>query len=168
MDYLWAPWRMKFILENAKRKGGPCIFCELPKQSAKENFILYQDKSSYIVLNIYPYNTGHLLVIPKRHTDELGRLDPAEHGLLGQLLAESVRILRDVKKAEAFNIGMNLGHIGGAGIPHHLHYHVVPRWQGDSNFMTTVGNTKTHPESLQDVYGALEKPFNAIRLKETL
>lgn len=165
MDYLWAPWRMKFILEHAKKKGGPCIFCELPKQSAKDNFILYQDDLSYIVLNIYPYNTGHLLVIPKRHTDDLGSFSPEEHQACGQLIAHSVKILRERKQAEAFNIGMNLGQSGGAGIPHHLHYHVVPRWSGDNNFMSVIGNTKTLPESLEDVFALLQKPFKEIQLR---
>lgn len=168
MERLWAPWRLKFILEHAKRPASEgCIFCHLQEAPLKENYILYRHKLAYVVLNIYPYNTGHLLIIPNRHTASLSDLSPDEHRLCGQLQAESVRILQTAMTAQGVNLGMNLGAVSGAGIPGHLHYHAVPRWAGDTNFMPIVGETRVLPDSLESVYDKLSPSFSRLQLDES-
>jgi len=157
---------MKFILEHAKRSDADmaCIFCDLQHVTAQSSHVLYRQSLAYVVLNIYPYNTGHLLIIPNRHCSELGDLSGAEHEVCGTLLAESIRILKENLAPHGFNIGMNLGRTAGAGIPDHLHYHVVPRWSGDTNFMPVVGDTRVLPESLESVYEKLAPSFEALVL----
>jgi len=161
MDVLWAPWRMEFI--KAEKSQG-CIFCDLPAQNGPEadrrNLILGRSALSFVIFNKFPYSNGHLMVIPRRHTADFCSLSPEESADLHGLLQRSVRILKDALHSDGMNLGMNLGHSAGAGIADHLHYHVVPRWNGDTNFMPVVSQTKVIIEHLEKTYDFLRPIFD--------
>ncbi|MBZ0159642.1 MAG: HIT domain-containing protein [bacterium] len=157
MKTLWAPWRMVYV-ENA----GPsaCIFCETPAtQQDEKHLILYRGQSVFIQMNLYPYNPGHVMIAPYRHLDDLARLSTEEQIELIQTTARSTSLLRESMNPDGFNIGMNLGKAAGAGVEHHLHVHVVPRWNGDTNFMPIVADTKVIPEELAATYRKLASIF---------
>jgi len=152
---LWSPWRMEYI-EAAKAEPEGCIFCDLPaKRDDAAAYILRRGEHGFVLLNSFPYNPGHVMVAPFRHTGDLEGLDPGELLDLDQLLQESIRALREEMAPHGFNVGMNLGRVAGAGIPDHLHWHVVPRWGGDTNFMPVVGQTRVLPELLDETYRRL-------------
>jgi ATP adenylyltransferase len=153
-----APWRSDFILGH-KEKG--CVFCKLAKKKQKnfKNLILYRTGKSYIVMNKYPYNGGHLLIVPNRHIGILERLTVQESTELIQLCQLAIKVMKNSLRPNAFNMGMNLGRAAGAGIPRHLHMHIVPRWIGDSNFMPIVGKTRVHSIPMEYIYDALAKGF---------
>ncbi|MBN1282497.1 MAG: HIT domain-containing protein [Proteobacteria bacterium] len=162
MERLWAPWRMKFI-EELRDKGSGCIFCELAAPGDdRKRLILHRGESCYAVMNRYPYNNGHMMVVPYRHEGELGGLAAAEHREMLSVCAHAVRIMRDAMEAEGFNIGLNIGAVAGAGVADHIHMHLVPRWRGDSNFLPVLGETKCMPEYLEDTYARLIDGFSAI------
>lgn len=151
MHRLWAVWRMKYI-ENLDTHPED-VFSELPKhEDGPGNLIVHRGRTCYVLLNLFPYNTGHCMVVPFRAVPEPGDLTGEEMLEMMQLVSRVVRALRRGLGAQGFNLGMNLGKIAGAGIPRHLHFHVVPRWSGDTNFMPVVGETKVMPESLEDTY----------------
>lgn len=155
MDRLWAPWRNAYILKAQKGKTG-CIFCELPKEkNDRKNFIVYRGEKSFAILNIYPYNNGHLMIAPYRHIASLTSLNKEENLEIMKLLAQAEATLRKTMKAENFNLGMNLGRVAGAGFDAHLHFHLVPRWNGDTNFMPVISDTKVISQSLEEVYRLL-------------
>lgn len=150
---LWAPWRMQYI---AGPKSDGCILCGKAKEGADaKNLILARGSFTYVLLNIYPYNLGHLMIAPYRHVDSLGKLSPEERGEMMLWASTSERALREAFHAEGFNIGVNIGKVAGAGIDDHVHMHVVPRWGGDTNFMPVLGETKVIPEHLEDTYAKL-------------
>ncbi|MFA5317110.1 MAG: HIT domain-containing protein [Dehalococcoidales bacterium] len=157
MDTIWAPWRIKYI-EMAKPAG--CILCSKPgEDNDAENYILHRARHNFIILNSYPYNPGHLMVVPYRHVaspEELTGDEILEHW---QLINRSLGILRDSFGCHDFNIGMNLGSIAGAGIAEHIHSHIVPRWQGDTNFMPVIGSTRVVPQALEETYLKLHEKF---------
>jgi ATP adenylyltransferase len=160
MDYLWSPWRMQYI-ESASGSDedlGGCIFCAI-RDGAEDDRVLARTELGYVVLNKFPYNPGHLLVVPSRHTGEVEDLDDDEHVAMMALLARSIRALRAASQPHGFNVGMNLGRVAGAGIPDHLHWHVVPRWKGDMNFMTIVGETRVLPELVAETRDKLAPYF---------
>lgn len=155
---------MEYIQENKDRDGGDeCVFCELlePSDEELEDRVLYRDQLAYATLAKYPYNPGHLLVLPVRHADELDQLSPEEHAAIVSLLQRCIAALREEMDPHGFNIGVNLGRAAGAGIPEHLHWHVVPRWGGDTNFMPVVGKTRVMPELLADTFARLKPRFEA-------
>lgn len=153
MDRLWAPWRIRYILSN---KGGDCIFCVRPsRRGDRKRLILHRSQCSIIMMNRFPYNSGHLMVAPMKHTGNLEELTPEELGDISVLLKKTVSILREAMDPQGFNIGMNIGQIAGAGVTDHLHFHVVPRWAGDTNFMPVVSETIVVPESLEETYEKL-------------
>jgi ATP adenylyltransferase len=155
MEKLWAPWRMAYV-EVSKPQG--CIFCDKPReQRDDENLILQRGKTAFVMLNAFPYNNGHLMVAPYRHTAELESLSPEERDELMALAQESLRLLQAAFGPNGYNLGMNLGRVAGAGIADHLHLHVVPRWDGDTNFMPVVADTKVLPDSLQNSYRKLKE-----------
>lgn len=157
---LWAPWRLAFIKSVHRKKKPGCIFCDLPKKGVGvKNLVLFKGKNAFIILNKYPYTNGHLLVIPNRHLNRMEDLTADEHLELGQLVAKSVSVLGKVVNADGFNVGLNLGRAAGAGIEGHLHYHVVPRWAGDSNFMPVLGDVRMMPQYLADTYKSLARYF---------
>lgn len=156
-----APWRSGFIL-GKKEKG--CVFCRLGriKKPAFRNLILYRGETHYIVMNKYPYNGGHLLIVPYRHVGLLERLTESESLEMMKLCQLSLKVMKLNLKPGAFNLGMNLGRSAGAGIPRHLHIHLVPRWQGDANFMPIVGKTRVHSLPMKYIYDTLAKGFAAV------
>jgi ATP adenylyltransferase len=160
MQPLWAPWRMEFI------EGGPpegCIFCQFPKETGdvadRRNLIVARTPLSFAILNRYPYNSGHLMVIPLRHTADFASLTEEESRDLNKLLQLAVSALSEAYHPDGFNIGMNLGRSAGAGIADHLHYHAVPRWAGDTNFMPVLTATKVLVEHLEASYDKLHAIF---------
>lgn len=159
MKYLWAPWRMDYILE---RKQKSCIFCKKPKERKdRENLILYQNQYAFVMMNKFPYNNGHLMVIPKRHCLDLEQLDDKEFRELSYLLKASTQILNRSLRPHGFNIGINIGKVGGAG-EEHIHFHIVPRWNGDTNFMPVLSETKIIPEYLEETYQKLHSAFKGL------
>jgi ATP adenylyltransferase len=149
MKTIWAPWRIDYV---TKEKEDVCIFCEKPKEKDdRKNLILYRGESGFIILNRYPYSNGHLMSVPYRHTNELDELNDSERLELMNLTIKCVELLK-VIKPDGFNVGMNLGRVAGAGIDDHLHFHVVPRWNGDTNFMPVIGDLKVMPEYLDQTY----------------
>ena len=147
MNKLWAPWRRKFIYHR-KVKG--CIFCEKPKSRRDAaNLILKRGETAFSILNLYPYNNGHLMVAPYRHLDNVTRLTVRESAEIFRMIQDAVRRLDKLLKPHGYNIGVNIGKAGGAGFDKHVHFHVVPRWSGDTNFMPVVAGDKVISESLQ-------------------
>lgn len=152
-ENLWAPWRMKYI-EKTGESGN--IFVDLPAANDdRSNLILFRGITAFIMLNAYPYTSGHLLIAPYRQTNDLPSMTDAELLEIHQLLAKSVKWLQIAYNPQGFNIGVNIGSASGAGIPIHLHWHVVPRWSGDTNFMTTIGEIRVMPSTLADSYDKL-------------
>ncbi|HEX2057469.1 MAG TPA: HIT domain-containing protein [Actinomycetota bacterium] len=150
---------MQYVSASGGDDG--CIFCD---HLAAGEEVLFRGPTTFVLLNAFPYNTGHLMVAPHRHVGELGDLSEQERHELMDVSAEAVRIVREAMAAHGFNVGMNLGNVAGAGIPGHLHVHVVPRWGGDTNFMTTVGETKVLPELLADTAAKLRPGFARLDL----
>lgn len=153
---LWAPWREKFIKKKVKHKN--CIFCDKVKsKNDKKNFVVYRGKYNFVVLNIYPYTNGHLMVAPYRHISGLEEFKKEEFYELFELVRKMVKILKKTHKIDGCNVGINLGKAAGAGIEEHLHVHIVPRWFGDVNFMASIAKTKVISESLERTYEILKK-----------
>ncbi len=160
MDTLWAPWRAGYVMDE-KPQG--CVFCSKPREDRDAaNYILYRGAHCYVMLNAYPYNNGHLMVIPYSHIGDLTGLEPSTATEMMLLAQQSVAILRAALHASGFNLGVNLGSAAGAGIVDHVHLHVVPRWVGDSNFMTVVGETRVLPQALADSYALLAGGFSTL------
>jgi len=155
MERLWAPWRMAYIKKKNKEKR--CIFCRGRQKTAypKKTYILAHSKLSYVILNKYPYISGHLMVVPKRHVSQLENLSEKEGTDIFLLVQKTIRILKKALKPQGVNVGLNLGKSAGAGITRHLHYHIVPRWQGDTNFMPVVGQSRVISDSLANTYRRL-------------
>lgn len=154
MKTLWAPWRIEYIT-GGEKEG--CIFCDKPKEgNDKKNLILYKGETSFIIMNRYPYSNGHLMAVPYRHINNMSELDHKERLELMNLTTKCIEILK-VMNPDGFNIGMNLGTAGGAGIDDHLHFHIVPRWNGDTNFMPLIADVKVMPEYLEDTYETLSE-----------
>ncbi|MFD0686350.1 HIT family protein [Actinomadura fibrosa] len=151
---LWTPHRMAYIKGENKPSGAGagegCPFCEIPAMSDEEGLVVARGRSVFAVLNLYPYNSGHLMVVPYRHVADYADLDEPEFSELAVFTQRALAALRKASGAQGFNVGMNLGLVAGAGIAAHLHQHVVPRWGGDTNFMPVVGHTKVLPQLLRD------------------
>ena len=157
MNHLFATWRMDYIA--APRHEG-CIFCDFPAEGRdKERYILDRGVDCFVILNVYPYNPGHMMVAPYRHTNVYESLTVEEHLEMSRLTAEGIRTLKRVMSPDGFNIGMNLGKTAGAGFADHLHLHVVPRWNGDNNFMPVLTDTRVVPESLDATYNKLKESW---------
>ena len=157
MEHIWAPWRIQYI-QMEKPEG--CILCEKPKENKDvPNYILYRGDKNFVILNSYPYNPGHLMVAPYRHVASLEELTEEERQEHFEIVSRSIKVLRQVFKPGGFNIGINLGKAAGAGIEDHFHTHIVPRWQGDTNFMPVLSEVKVLPEALADTYQKLSGSF---------
>jgi ATP adenylyltransferase len=168
VDRLWTPWRYQYITGESGEKSGDghsansCIFCTLPQQDPahdERNYILHRARHNFIVLNLYPYTSGHLLIIPYEHTSELDSVSKAATDELMDLAKRTQSLLREAYRPHGFNLGMNLGRAAGAGVAAHVHLHVMPRWTGDANFMSTVGETRVLPEDLPTTYKKLLGKF---------
>lgn len=161
MKTLWAPWRMAYILSD---KTHGCIFCEMPKQERskdRDNLILYRSSHTFVMMNRYPYNNGHLMVVPYPHTPSFDGLTDKALVDFMKVTQHSVNSLKKVFMPEGFNIGINIGKIAGAGMEDHLHLHMVPRWAGDTSFMTVLDEVRVIPEHIMDTYDKLFSIFNS-------
>lgn len=155
MERLWTPWRSAYVTGEQRSSG--CVFCRLPAElKDADNLILLRTDLAFVIMNRYPYNSGHLMIVPYRHIDDPVALTATEWHTLGELVPVVVTALRQTMRPEGFNVGLNVGAAAGAGIADHLHLHVVPRWVGDTNFMPVVGQTKVLPELLGDTYTRLK------------
>ena len=153
MKVLWAPWRMEYILSE---KGGDCIFCPGDNRDGDEaRLILYVGNLSMVMMNRYPYNNGHLLVAPVRHVPGLEFLSDEETLDLMKMVRVSIAALRKIMAPEGFNVGLNLGAVAGAGVEEHMHFHIVPRWNGDTNCMTVLGDVRVIPQHIKETYAKL-------------
>lgn len=163
MEIKWTPWRAEYIKRGSDEESG-CVLCnayQANNDAAK--LVLYRGKHAYVLMNLYPYNPGHLMVAPYEHTGDFAALDQqvaAEIMALGQCCVE---VLQAEMAPDGFNVGMNLGRVAGAGVDQHLHVHVVPRWNGDTNFMPLIGGVKLIPEAIDDTYAALKPHFDALK-----
>lgn len=159
MDFLWSPWRYAYIKEAHKSTG--CVFCEKAAEGNDRGaLIVYRGKTCYIILNAYPYTSGHVMVVPYAHLDTLAKL-PAETATEMILLCQRMEtVLRKLYQPEGLNLGMNIGAAAGAGVAGHVHMHVLPRWTADANFMTVVGETRVLPEALEETY---ERIYSALQ-----
>jgi ATP adenylyltransferase len=159
---LWAPWRMEFI--RAERPDG-CIFCDFPAQDVtrdRENLIVHRSSRSFTILNRFPYNAGHLMVIPRAHVADFARLEREELADLHDELRRAIEVLKRVAQPEGLNVGMNLGKVAGAGIVDHMHYHVVPRWAGDNNFMPVLADVRVVVEHLDATWERVRAGFASL------
>ena len=157
MEKMWAPWRIEYI-QMEKPEG--CILCDKPKQKNDvANYILYRGDKNFIIMNSYPYNPGHLMVAPYRHVANLEELTDEERHEHFNIVSRSVELLKEVFNPAGFNIGMNISRIAGAGIDDHIHTHIVPRWQGDTNFMPVIADVRVMPEALAETYDKLQGKF---------
>jgi ATP adenylyltransferase len=160
MENLWRPWRIKYILSD-KEKG--CIFCDkLKERKDRENYILYRSEHSFIILNIYPYNSGHLMVAPYKHVASFEGMEKDELAELFQMVNKCTKLLSATMQPDGFNIGVNLGRVAGAGVKDHVHIHIVPRWAGDANFMPVLADVNVIPEALDSVFDRLSQALQDI------
>ncbi len=159
MKEIWAPWRMEYILANSKEHNG-CFLCEKAEQSKDEdNYVLHRGEYNFVILNAYPYNTGHLMVVPYRHGGNMDNLTKDEMADHLQIVSKCLKALQEAFEAQGFNIGMNIGKVAGAGLTDHLHTHIVPRWEGDTNYMPVIADIKVVPEGLKATYDKLKSHF---------
>ncbi len=162
MEQLWAPWRMSYVTGIKKPEEG-CVFCNKPQQNNdRENLVLFRGKKCFVVMNLFPYNNGHLMVIPYQHTSDILDLDGESAADLWNLVCLGKRVLTEAMQPQGFNIGMNIGRGGGAGIDQHIHMHIVPRWNGDTNFMPVIGKTKVISQALHETYDTLYPIFKSM------
>lgn len=159
MDYLWTPWRYAYVTGADKPQG--CIFCQLPKGEDRQARIVYRGKHCYIVLNTYPYTTGHVMIVPFAHLDQLQNLPTdAAHEMM-DLSQKMERVLRTLYKPDGVNLGLNIGAAAGAGVAGHIHMHVLPRWVADANFVSVVGETRVLPEALETTWERIRGAFSS-------
>ena len=164
MDVLWSPWRYDYIKDDksvATEDSDGCVFCDILKSPAsdEEKFILHRAGHNFVILNVYPYISGHLMIVPYAHLADLDQADKETTDELMDLTKRCQTALREAYQPQGFNLGMNLGKAAGAGVAEHLHMHILPRWVGDANFMTAIGETRTIPESLTTTYQKLKNQF---------
>jgi len=165
MDQLWAPWRMPYIRESTPEPG--CLFCRKAAEDRDdENYIVYRGSRAFVMLNLYPYNSGHLMVIPYVHTGNLDQIDPGVLAEVGTVTQLAVSALREAMAPEGYNVGVNQGKVAGAGVADHVHVHVVPRWNGDTNFMPVLADSKVIPELLSATAATLRRLFAQVRAGE--
>lgn len=157
MDYLWTPWRFQYMEQVSQGKQPDCIFCDaLQRNQDKETLIVYRGKKAFVILNRFPYTSGHVMIVPYAHVAELNLCEPGALDEIMELSQRMERAFRQTYNPDGMNLGMNLGRAAGAGVTGHLHLHMLPRWFGDSNFMTVTGETRVHPEALSTTYERLK------------
>lgn len=169
MKRLWTPWRMSYLKGPKSPEPGGCIFCD--KISAgvehdRENYVLLRGEHAFMMLNLYPYTNGHLMVAPYAHTGDLTLLDSAAQCEMLQFVSRGIRALRETMNPQGFNVGANLGRVAGAGVEDHVHFHVVPRWNGDTNFMPVLAEVRMIPELLPETYDNLVRALKSQEANE--
>ena len=158
METLWSPWRMKYITDYDN--PGKCVFCTAPAQpDGPENLIIHRGQLAYVILNLFPYTSGHLMIVPFDHQPSIEDLTVETRTEMMELVNQAIKVMRKVYKPQGFNVGINLGTAAGAGIAEHVHMHLVPRWNGDTNFMSTIGETRVLPEELETTYQRLSQTW---------
>ena len=163
MDYIWSPWRYAYITgETGKPESCGCIFCEKQKETDdKKSLIVYRGEHCFIILNAYPYTSGHVMIVPNAHVDELQKLDPAAATEMMRLTQRMEGVLRELYRPDGINVGMNIGAAAGAGIAGHIHMHALPRWVADANFMSVIGETRVLPEALDVTWERMSKALKS-------
>ena len=157
MKVLWAPWRMEYILSDEEQG---CFICDLTRaEPSEDNLLLFRNQHAMVLMNKYPYNNGHILVAPVAHTPDLSELSVSEYGETMELFRFSLKALESHMQPEGFNAGLNLGRSGGAGLEEHVHFHIVPRWHGDTNFMPVISDLRVIPEAIKETYSYLKPLF---------
>jgi ATP adenylyltransferase len=163
MEFLWSPWRNHYVTSGPAEKLPGCVFCYFATHASAafdaEHYILFRGQENYLLLNLFPYTTAHLMIVPYTHVAELADVPKATSDEMMDLAKQAQRAIGQEYKPDGYNLGMNLGAAAGAGIAAHLHLHLLPRWTGDANFMTTVGETRVLPEALADTYRKLKQHF---------
>ena len=160
MQHIYSTWRSEYIGRDKNNEG--CAFClALKEQDSPENLIFHRGETCFVILNLFPYTSGHLMVVPYTHTNQLSDLPAEMLNEMMQLVQKAVRVMEEVYHPQGFNVGLNLGSAAGAGIAAHMHMHVVPRWQGDANFMSIIGQTRVMPEDLELTYRRLSEAWQA-------
>lgn len=155
MENLYAPWRYNYVSED-KIEG--CVFCHISKNIEDEKLqVIFNDASCYVVMNKFPYSPGHIMVIPHFHTDKIEDLSDEIWIAISLRVKQGVKLIKDIMNAQGVNVGMNLGAAAGAGIEQHVHYHLLPRWKGDTNFITTIANTRAYPADFEEIFQKLKK-----------
>ena len=165
MDNLWAPWRMQYV-RAPKKNTEETFLKKLEDGNDEENLVLFRGEHSFVCMNLYPYNNGHIMVLPNNIVEKPEELDDVTQFEIMKIASLSMKIIREKMNAEGFNFGANIGASAGAGIAEHLHYHIVPRWKGDTNFMPVIGNTKVHVQGLNDTYVMLRPLFKNMDLSQ--
>jgi len=158
MERLYAPWRTQYVTTDKKAKVEGCVFCHIVN-TLDDDFnlgVLHREKDFFIVMNKYPYSPGHFMIIPNLHTSNLEDLDEDVFAQMSIFAQKGVKMLKEILNAQGVNIGMNLGKAGGAGIAEHIHLHLVPRWEGDTNFITTLGDTRVYSSDIDEIYKKLK------------
>lgn len=156
MEHLWSPWRMEYIMQHESDKS--CIFCDALAQDDNDiNLIVARGERCFSMMNRYPYTSGHIMIVPNAHQPSLELLDPATRSEMMEMVSHGIEVLRQIYQPEGFNVGVNIGAAAGAGVVDHVHMHVVPRWAGDTNFMSALAATRVLPESLEDTYRRLRE-----------
>jgi len=159
MDHLWSPWRYKYVTQAAP--AGGCVFCEKAAAIGPESLVVHRGQHNYVVLNLYPYTNGHVMIVPYEHVDSLAGASEEASREMMELARRTERILRELYRPGGINIGMNLGECAGAGVAGHIHLHLLPRWPGDANFMSVVGETRILVEELSVTYARMLAAFGA-------
>ena len=158
MKHIWSPWRMTYIENHGKDNG--CIFCKVvAREDNADNLIIQRGDLAFVILNRYPYTSGHVMVVPFKHKPNLEELDPPTRAEMMEWTSRATTVLRNIYNTTAFNIGLNIGEAAGAGVKEHVHLHIVPRWNGDTNFMSTLAETRVLPEALEDTWNRIRKGF---------
>ena len=166
LDSLWAPWRGEYIKKamGSEESTDNCVLCNAPcEEDCKKALVLHSGRYNYIIMNLYPYNLGHVMVVPHEHVNAVDCLSDEVRNEHYMLVARAAKVLRSFFKCEGFNIGMNMGRSGGAGIDQHIHTHIVPRWNGDTNFMPIIADTKVMSSTLFEVYDGLKESFDGYK-----
>ena len=165
MDNLWAPWRMQYV-RAPKKNNGETFLKKLEDGNDEENLVLFRGEHSFVCMNLYPYNNGHIMILPNNIAEKPEELDDVTQFEIMKIASISMKIIREKMNAEGFNFGANIGASAGAGIAEHLHFHIVPRWKGDTNFMPVIGNTKVNVQGLNDTYVMLRPFFKNMDLSQ--
>ncbi len=166
MDRLWSPWRLAYVTGASGDKASECVFCDA-SVAGRDELVLVRGTHAFVILNLYPYNNGHLMVVPRRHVASLAALSAAEAGEIMRFTQDAELALHEAYQPQGINVGVNLGRAAGAGIVHHVHVHLVPRWNGDTNFMSVVGEVRVLPEDMSQTAARLRPVFERLQRDRT-